>query len=413
MKRAVFRPLAVLLSWRYVRTKDVALLFVTKTSALGLIISITVLLVVQGIVAGFQQDLDRNVLGFIPHLTLTKPTGVDDELAVRVQAQIPEVESAALVIQQSGLLSTASVVRRAQFIGIQPEAHSEFLQSTSTAAQTSWTALEQGNFKILLGRGLAAELDVEQGDQVLVTVAKDGMSPFGFAPRQKRFTVAGLVATYSQLDSMVAYIHQDDGRRLLQLPATANAAFFKLRDPLAVSSVFYAVYRAANDTNLLASSWIDIFGSLFNFLIRFKNLLFLLLSLLVAVAAFNLVSSMVMLVQSRRADVAVLRTIGGDGKMVLLSFLATAWMIALASFCLCVLLAWLISLALPTLHGLLVQLIGVSLEEGFPLHRLRVVLHTTDVAKVIGVTLLMVTVGSLYPAWRATRLPPAEILRNE
>ena len=277
----------------------------------------------------------------------------------------------------------------------------------------SWHALESGSFHILLGVGLARELSLEPGDEVLVTFADRGISPFGHVPRQKHFIVAGLVNTRSSLDTMIAYLHRDDARRLLQLRAESNAAYFKLNDPLAVADVFYAMYAAAGQRDLLAASWHEIFGALFNFLHRFKNLLFLLLSMLVAVATFNLVSSMVMLVHSRRADVAVLRTLGGNTRLVLLSFLVTGLTIAFASLIICIVAAWLIGLVLPTLHGVLTELLGVTLSDGFALHRLSVVLEAGDVLRVIGLTLVMVTLGSIYPAWRASQLAPTEILRDE
>lgn len=409
----MFRPLALLLSWRYLRTRDVTLLFVTKTAGLGLIVSITVLLVVQGIVAGFQRTLQQDVLGFIPHVTFSRPTGMDAAIAQRVIDSVPSVATAAMVVQHRGLVSTAQEVRRAQFIGLDPDVNRDFMQTLPRTDTTPWGELEDGKFGILLGSELARELDVAPGDSVLLTFATGGMSPFGFKPRQKRFVVRGVSRTYSQLDSMVAYIHRNDARRLLQLSAEANAAYFKLNNPLEIANAFFPMYAAANERLLLANTWQDLFGSLFNFLVRFKNLLFLLLSLLVAVATFNLVSSMVMLVHSRRADVAVLRTIGGNSSTVLFSFLATAWVLALASLVLCVLFAWLIGLALPWLHGALSQLIGVSLADGFPLHRLTIDLQFEDVIRVVGLTLLMVTLGALYPAWRATQAPPSEILRDE
>ena len=413
MTRALFHPLAVLLSWRYLLTRDVALMFVTKTSMLGLIVSITTLLVVQGIVAGFQRDLNQNVLGLIPHITLSNPNGLDAELGARVASSVPAVTATTMVVQSSGLVSTASSVRRAQFIGVEPDGISEFVTTRNLDHDLMWEKLNPGQFSILLGSGLARELKAEVGGRVLVTLAAEGISPFGYMPRQKRFRVVGLAESQTSLDSMVAYIHREDARRILQMPKQANAAFFRLTNPLEVSSVFFPIYIAANDPDLLAATWQDLFGALFNFLQRFKNLLFLLLSMLVAVATFNLVSNMVMLVHSRRADVAVLRTLGGSTSTVLISFIATAWVIALISLVACVVLAWLIGLALPTLHGLLTQLIGVSLRDGFALHQLSVVLQLSDVLRVVGLTVLMVTVGSLYPAWRATRLAPSEVLRDE
>ncbi|MCY4127695.1 MAG: ABC transporter permease [Gammaproteobacteria bacterium] len=413
MKRALFHPLSVLLSWRYLLTRDVALMFVTKTSMLGLIVSITTLLVVQGIIAGFQRDLNRNVLGLVPHVTLSKPNGIDADLGERVELAVSAVTASAMVVQSSGLVSTSESVHRAQFIGVDPESISEFVASGNLDSDTLWVNLQVGQFAILLGSGLARELSVNVGDTVLVTLAAEGISPFGYMPRQKRFTVAGLAETQSSLDSLVAYINREDARRVLQMPKTANAAFFRLQNPLDVGNAFFSIYLAANDRDMFAATWQDLFGALFNFLQRFKNLLFLLLSMLVAVATFNLVSNMVMLVHSRRADIAVLRTLGGSTTTVLVSFVATAWVIALVSLVACIALAWLIGLILPTLHELLSQLIGVSLRDGFPLYELSVVLQLPDVMRVVGLTVLMVTLGSLYPAWRATRLAPSEILRDE
>ena len=176
---------------------------------------------------------------------------------------------------------------------------------------------------------------------------------------------------------------------------------------------YIAAYAAVDDPEVVASSWHSMFGALYNFLHRFKNLLFLLISMLVAVATFNLVSSMVMLVQSRRSDIAVLQTIGSGKWLILCSFLGTAWFIAIVSLVLCIGLAWLASLIVPTAHEWLSVFLGVSLRDGFALHRFSVVLTPADTLNVVWLTLLLVSIGALYPAWRATRLAPSEVLRDE
>ena len=413
MTRLYFRPLALLLSWRYLRTNDVALRFVTRTSALGLIISITTLLVVQGIVAGFQRDLDSNILGFVPHITLSKPTGFDVALVDRVANANATVTASMNAVQSTGLVSTRNGIARSQFIGVNPNDIKSFITGGNLDDDALWETLTPTDFSIVLGSGVARELRAEVGDAVLVSLTTTGVSPFGYMPRQKRFTVSGIAETQTSLDSLIAYVNLEDARRLLQLDADVNAAFIRLRDPLAVADSFFDIALAANEPGLLASTWQDLFGALFNFLQRFKNLLFLLLSMLVAVAAFNLVSNMVMLVHSRRADVAVLRTLGSDTTSILTSLFTTALTITCASLVVCIGLAWLVALALPTLHEWLSQLIGVSLRDGFALHQLSVVLLPGDMLRVAVATLLMVSLGALYPAWRATRLGPAEILRDE
>lgn len=409
----MFNPLALLLTWRYLRTKDVALLFVTKTAMLGLIISITVLLVVQGVLAGFQQDFNRNVLGLVPHITLIKPHGIDPSLGERLTSKVAGIKTSTSVVQSSGLVSTSSKVHRVQFIGIEPEAMHDFLADQPVSSQPAWSSLSNGDFGILLGIVLAEKLGVDIGDRVLVTFGQASISPLGLMPRQKYFNVVGFAVSHTSLDSMIAYLHKGDARRLMQLNGDTNAIFLKLHDPVNMDFTYFATYSEANDNELMISSWRSMFGALFNFLTHFKNLLFLLISMLVAVATFNLVSSMVMLVQSRRSDIAVLQTLGSGKALVLLSFLGTAWFITLISLVICVGLAWFLALILPSAHELLSVLLGVSLRDGFALHQFSVVLLPMDILNVVWLTLVLVTIGALYPAWRATRLAPSEVLRDE
>ena len=164
---------------------------------------------------------------------------------------------------------------------------------------------------------------------------------------------------------------------------------------------------------LSAGTWQGLFGSLYVFLRQFKNMLFLILALLIGVAAFNLVSSMVMFVQSRRDDVAVLRTLGSSSPQVLCSFLLIGLAIALVGVVVGGFLAWLIGLALPTLHVWVSNLLGVSLSDGFLLHRITVDIRADDWLRVAALAIGSVLVGSAYPAWRATQLEPSEVLRDE
>ena len=413
MKRPFFRQVAILLSLRYLLTDDKTLLFVVKTSLIGLVLSIAVLLVVQGVIAGFQRDLEQRVLSLVPHVVLSRESGLSGELGDQVASRVPEVASHAAVVQTMGLASTDTEVHPIQLIGIDPQIHQGFTDSSPLRDEVAWDSLQSGAFRIVLGKNLAKRLDVDIGDQVLVTMASGEISPLGFFPRQKKFELVGLANTESSLDSLISYLHREDAAKLLKLQEDANAVYFHLVDPLLVNQTLFEIYLAANESDLLASNWQSNFGALYEFLVRFKQLLFLMLALLLIVATFNLVSSMVMLVQSRRDDIAVLRTLGGNTSLVLMSFVVTGLLISAIGLAAATVLAYLLGLLLPTLYGWLSLLLGVTLGDSFALHRLTVVFQSDDLLRVVVLTVTMVAAGSLYPAWRATQLEPAEILRDD
>ena len=413
MRRMLFQPVTVLLSTRYLLTKDATLLFVMKTALVGLVLSVTVLLVVQGVIAGFQRDLNRNILALVPHVTLSRELGLSSDVGRRVMKEVPEVTGFASVVQSVGLASTEDVVRPIQLIGIDPTLHVDFARESPLSQDVNWEFLKPGEFGVLLGINLADKLRIGVGDKLLITLASGNLSPLGFFPRQKRFTVVGLANTQSSLDALVSYIHREDARRLLKLDSEANGIFFRLADPLEAQRLFYTMYFAADEPELLASQWRNLFGALYDFLVRFKQLLFLMLALLVAVATFNLVSSMVMLVHSRRDDIAVLQTLGSNRRMILASFVMTGLVISVVSLALASAVAYLVGLFLPDIYGWLAQFLGVSLSESFALHRLSVVFQFEDLLRVFVLTLGMVVLGSLYPAYSASKLAPAEVLRDE
>lgn len=413
MRVALFKPVAILLSLRYLLTKDRTLLFVTKTSIVGLVLSIAVLLVVQGVISGFQRDLNQRMLALAPHVTFAKENGLPADLGMRVQEQIPQVESHTHVVYTTGLASNSSEVHTIQLIGIDPAEYQDFVSASPLSHEISWDVLQPGDFNLILGKNLAQKLNVRIGDTVLVTLALGDVSPIGFFPRQKKFRVAGLASTYSSFDSRVSYLNREDATRLLKLKTQSNAVFFHLEDPQSVSEFVYPMYFAANEPDLLGSQWQHLFGRLYDFLVRFKQLLFLMLALLLVVATFNLVSCMVMMVHSRRDDIAVLRTIGGKTLLVLSSFMGTGVIISIIGLLFATVLAYLLGLSLPTLYSWLSQLAGVSLTTSFDLHRLTVVFESDDLLRVIALTVFFVAIGSIYPAWRASQLPPAEILRDE
>ena len=407
------RSLALLVGWRYLFSKDIALSFVTKTATIGLVISIAILLVVQGVVAGFQRDLRENVLGLVPHVYLSSSTGVEENLGELVAGEIKSVTDFAMVRQSIGLLSTETNVQRTQIIGLETNIDSTFNKLSEFVVDGDWEQIQPRSYRMILGSGLARSMQVELGDQVMLTLAESSITPIGLFPRLKRFEVAGLIQTDSILDSRVAYVHRDDLVRLSKASTPSNAAYFRIENPLEASRTALSIYGAASNSSYQIGSWEGVFGALYHFLQQFKNLLFILIALLVGVAIFNLVSSLVMLVQSRRHDIAVFRTLGGNTALILASFLLTGILTVCVGLVIGGLIAWILGLLLPYAHLWLSEFLGVSLSQGFPLHRLTVEITVSDWLRVLGLTFVAATLGALYPAWRACQLNPVEILRDE
>ena len=387
--------------------------FVSKTAIAGLLISIAVLLVVQGVVAGFQRDLNENVLGLVPHVYVSSPGGLDDSLGRKVANEVEAVTNYAMVRQAIGLISNSSSVRRVQVIGIDYDESNIYKELSDFITQGNWDSLTTSRYQMIIGIGLANELNLSLEDEVLLTLADASITPLGIFPRQKRFTVSAVINTSSVMDSRLAYVNRDDLVSLTKASTPSNTAFFRLSDPLKATEATYRIYGAIEDDIQQIGTWEGVFGALYNFLQQFKNLLFILIALLVGVAVFNLVSSMVMLVHSRHEDIAVFQTLGGRTDLVLFAFIVTGCLTACIGLVLGGALAWGLGLVLPWAHIWLTEVLEISLSEGFPLHRLSVDMALSDWLKVTFLTLGASLVGVIYPAWSACRLNPVDSLRDD
>lgn len=417
----MFRPLACNIGVRYARSRRSFISFVSVLALVGLALSVAVLLFVQAVVAGFERELNERILGVVPHLTVTGYAPVADH-ARRGTAlrEVPGVVGASGVVQGAGLLASAKAVVGVRLVGVEPAEYRQvsrvFDYMDGGAGEMVGAAgepLRPGAFGIAIGARAAERLRVRVGDALSVVLPEAVATPLGVFPRQKRMRVAALVDTGSQLDHHAAYLHRQDAAKLFRLGAAVHGFHLRAATPLAVAGAQRAVLDALGPDRFRVQSWFAILGDLPSAIRVTRNMLFLLLSLLVGVAAFNLVSSLVMIVTERRGDVAMLRTMGAKTGLVVGAFMVLGTAIASVGIGVGIgggfALGALAEAGFPWLE----RALGTALMGEYLVDALPVRFAGADVARVVVTAVALCLAATAIPAWRAARLSPAEVLAHE
>ena len=408
----MFRPLAINIGLRYARSRRNFVSFANALALGGLALSVTTLLFVQAVVAGFERELAERILGVTPHLTALghAPVAAPAEAARRL-AELPGIEAVAAVTDGVGLLASGTAVVGVGLTGIEPAEYAAV--SRLFDFTTGAPALAAGSFDVLIGKRAAARLGVDVGDSVAAVLPDAVVTPLGVFPRQKRLRVAGRIDTGSQLDQHSAYMHRADAAKLFRLGDAVHGFHVRLAAPLEAGRLRAAAQRALGADRFGVHSWVHALGDLPAAIGATRNMLFLLLSLLVLVAAFNLVSSLVMIVTERRGDVAMLRTIGAGAGLVLGAFMVLGAVVAVLGIGIGVAggvaLGTVAELGFPWLERVLgTPLMGEYLVDALPVR-----FTGPDIVRVVATAFGLCLLATLVPAWRATRLRPAEVLQHE
>lgn len=396
---------------------------------LGFAFSIAILVVTQAILSGFETELGNRILGLVPHVTVQSSSGtmeVDeieeklDSLSVEYRGS-PEIEiDVLLVVQpQSGLDSDTvqprGRVEAARLIGIDPDKHSRASSLELFIDAEAISRLAPGSFQILLGRDKARKLGVTKGDFITVVMMEATLTLVGAIPRQKRFQVAGIVDTLTFLDAEIAYIHLEDASRLSRISEGITTYKLQISDPFEAESLVDDLVprRDSFASPYTFTAWSNQYGYLVDSIVASRNVLVLIFSLMVAIAAFNLVSTVVVFVNERKQDIAVLRTLGGGRIFIGTSFLITGFMISSVGLLFGGVLGVLLGLGLELALPIFTDLFGINLMQEYFVQTLNVEFVISDLVLVVIIGLSLSVITALYPAWRAMKLDPAEILRRD
>ncbi|WP_295539737.1 lipoprotein-releasing ABC transporter permease subunit [uncultured Thiohalocapsa sp.] len=436
----MFQPLSLFVGLRYTRARrrNHFISFISLISMLGIMLGIIALIVVLSVMNGFHKEIQERILGMASHATLSVPeTGIADwpALVARVQ-QYPDVVGAAPYVELESMLMHAGRTHAALLRGIVPAREDAVSDLRQDMVAGSVDELTPESFNIVLGVELAAVLGVGVGDKVTVVTPQLNATPVGVMPRLKAFEVVGLFEVgMSDYDRGAGFMHMADAALLMRLGEAAEGIRLKLADmfdaPLVSRELAYALNAQAQAARAESAQspgldagvgvayrvtdWTQVHRNFFAALRTEKRMMTIILFLIVAVAAFNIVSTLVMVVTDKRADIAVLRTLGASPGRVMAIFMVQGTAIGVAGT--------LLGVVGGVLLGWNVEPIVAGIERAFGVHFLDPSIYyisalpsdvrMEDVLRVGGGAFLMSVLATLYPAWRAARTDPAEALRYE
>lgn len=397
---------------RYAFSRRSSISFISLVAVIGLALSVGVLVVVISVVNGFDRELRERVFGMLPHLTLygREPISATAEELNTLQ-EIPGVVGVVPFVQGAGLATVAGKVSGVVITGIEPRSYATV--SDLHRFLEGQPELLAGEFGVLLGAGVVADLQLEVGERVSLVLPSAIVTPAGLFPRSKRFTLQGIVRSRSEIDSRAAYIHQLDAQRFFRLGSNVHGYQLRLADLFEAGRVAQLALDQVGRERLFARSWMRTHGNLYRAIGIQKTTMFVLLSFLVAVAAFNLVSTLVMVVDQRSSDIAILRTLGSDTATVVSAFVLLGAALGTTGIAIGLICGVLLSAVLPGLYAWVSDSFALDLMNQYFVSYLPVEVRFADLIGITVTALLLCILSTLYPAWRAARLRPSEVLAHE
>ena len=409
--------LPFLIGLRYVRAKrrNHFISFISLTSMLGLMLGVAVLILVLSVMNGFDHELRTRILGMVPHTKVESRTGLVEWESLAAQLMERErVIGAAPYVEQQGMFSVGGRNQGAMVNGIHPEWEDRVSIIGRHMQQGTLDDLQPGEWNIVLGSILARRLGVGVGDTVTLLVPEASITPAGVFPRLKRFTVSGVFSVGADLDAALAYANIQDMQTLARLGDAVGGLRLELDD------LFLAAAETRSIVNELGPGyrgvdWTFSHGNLFQAIQMEKRMIGLLLTVIIAVAAFNIVSTLVMVVTDKHADIAILRTIGATPRSIMGIFIVQGLAIGVIGILVGVVLGVLLALTISNIIDGVESLFGIQfLDAGvYFISNLPSRLDWTDVRDIVAAALALTFLSTLYPAWRAAKVKPAEVLRYE
>jgi len=386
-------------------------------SVIGIALSVTVLIVVLSVMNGFEFEVRNRILSVVPHATIT---GLDDhledwQLLQDSSSAQAEVLAAAPFVLGQGMLVGSEGIAGVQLRGIMPAAEINVSGAAELIGTDVLNSLESRKYRIVIGQELARRLGVKIGDRVILMTTQGSITPAGLMPRMRRFEITGIFyAGMYEFDRSLAYVHMEDAARLMGMGNSVSGISLSVTEPLEANRIVRDSARAYGG-GVYVSDWTREHANFFRSIELTKSIIFIILLLVVAVAAFNIVSTLVMVVNEKTAEIAILRSMGASARSVLLIFIAEGTLIGLAGTCIGLLLGLLVAVNLGWLAGLVENLFNTSFvaPDVYFISELPSEVQTDDVVRICGLAFLLAVLATVYPALRAAATNPAHSLRHE
>lgn len=400
--------------------RDGFISFIAASSMAGIALGVAALIVVLSVMNGFQKEVRDRMLSVLPHIELYVPGASPENVLGRWKdfadsaRRNPEVVAAAPFVAAQGMLVRGQSLQGVQVRGIDPATEGNVSDIPGQMTDGVLTDLKPGGFGVVLGRDLASTLGVARGDTVMMLAPQGSISPAGFAPRMRQFTVVGIFSSgHYEYDSSLAFIDTEDAARVFRESGTGGVRL-RIKDMQQAPQVAAQLQKIL-PPYVMASDWSRNNRTWFAAVQTEKRMMFLILALIVAVAAFNLLSSLVMAVKDKQSDIAILRTLGAGPGEVARIFLVQGALIGVVGTLVGVLGGMLIAFNIDVIVPFIESMLGVHFlpRQIYFISELPSDPQLTDIVT-IGVTSLVLSLlATLYPSWRASRLQPAQVLRHD
>lgn len=384
--------------------------FISRLSTAGLVIGVALLIVVMSVMNGFDRELRERILGIMPQATIYHREGIEDYASLIKQLkQDPRIVAAAPFVQIQGLFSYQKHVAWVNLFGIDPAQETKLSTLEQYLPPNTFAKLTENPQAVIIGQGIADKLHVNVGDKVTLIISRSGD-----ASGILNLEVIAILKSNTNVDQSLALMNLNAAAQASEFPGKVSGVRLQVNDLFEASSI---VIGAVNQlpAGYFGSDWTRTHGTIYEAIQMSKSLVGLLLLLIIGIAAFNLVSTLIMVVVDKQGDIAILRTLGASGKEIIGIFMVQGGLIGLMGTAIGAILGVVLSYVVTDLISGIEKLFGIQFlhSDVYPISYLPSNLYWSDVAQVVATSLFICFFAALYPAWRASRVQPADALRYE
>lgn len=411
----MYRPISLFIGLRNLKAKQRShfISFIAGISMLGLTLGVAVLITVLSVINGFEQQMKSKILGIVPHASVQSSTPIENWQAVgeQIRKNDPNVIATAPFNRMQGMISNNEQILSVMITGIVPKEEKKVAALADNMVQGDYDSLNADAYNIILGQAFVDKMGLKLGDTITVILPEASKNASGIIPKSQNFTLTGIYHISAQADRWLAYINIEKSRGMLNLPQGAKGIRLKL------DNVFLApqdAQKAASlQPNFRPENWTKTHGSIYRSIQMERAMVGLLLCLIIVVAGFNIVSSLIMVIVDKKQEIAILKTVGASPQTVRHVFMIQGTMIGIIGTALGTILGLILAWNITRLSQMVNNAFDLHLFDRYFFSALPVEIHVTDIVLINVVALVISMVATIYPAQRASKIQPAQALSGD